>query len=143
MKRRLTITSCVGVLCLVLTMLSGCGSSNDRVAGSADDPVEPRDGRVAVDNRTPWDLEAVWLWESEPAGAQILRVLVPPGQKVLLQEEPWPARAELVLDLVLLVPAQSSPRVRRKARVQIDGDHTVVVSASADDPFAAVVSIEP
>ncbi len=96
-----------------------------------------------MDNRTPWDLEAAWLWEREPTGAQILRVLVPSGQKVILQEEPWPARAELGLDLVLLVPAESSPRVRRKARVQVDGDQTVVVSASADDPFEVVVSIEP
>ena len=59
------------------------------------------------------DVEVAWLWIGEDGEAQV----------------------------VLLVPPETGPRVRRKAEVRVDGDRIVVVQASADDPFGVDVSI--
>jgi hypothetical protein len=88
-----------------------------------------------MDNRTPWEVEAAWLTD-----AALRRVSVPSGRVAALTDT-LPAETMLALDLVLQVPADSGPRVRRKADVVIDGDRTLVVSASADDPFDVVLDL--
>ena len=104
-------------------------------------PGEVLPGNVSVDNRTPWDVEVAWLWVGEDGEAQVRRVSVPAGQVMGLTDAPLAAGAQLTLDLVLLVPPETGPRVRRKAEVRVDGDRIVVVQASADDPFGVDVSI--
>lgn len=98
-------------------------------------PAEPAAGRLWLDNRTPWEVEAAWLTD-----AALHRVAVASGRAAALTDT-LPAETVLALDLVLQVPADSGPRVRRKADVVIDGDRTLVVSASAADPFDAVLDL--
>ena len=123
----------------MLLVLSGCGGGDNGGMASAENPDEPLPGTLAVDNRTPWDLEVAWLWQDEQAGAQILRIVVPTGQLLGLHADPLQAGTELVLDLVLQVPPETGPRVRRKARIQIVGDLIVVVHASIENPFDVVI----
>ena len=73
--------------------------------------------------------------------AQVRRVSVTAGQVMGLTDAPLAAGAQLTLDLVLRVPPETGPRVRRKAEVRVDGDRIVVVQASADDTFGVDVSI--
>ncbi|MBT6147234.1 MAG: hypothetical protein HOH74_17490 [Gemmatimonadetes bacterium] len=131
----------LGGLYCVLQLLSGCGGSDS--AGSENPPEERLPGSVAVDNRTAWGLEVAWLSESDEAGPQILRTVVPAGELQRLHDEPLPAGTELALDLVILVPPETGPRVRRKATVQVDGDRVVLVRVPGDDPFEVVVSVAP
>ena len=73
--------------------------------------------------------------------AQVRRGSVTAGQVMGLTDAPLAAGAQLTLDLVLLVPPETGPRVRREAEVRVDGDRIVVVQASADDPFGVDGSI--
>ena len=103
-----------GLLVLLLVVLTACGGGDDdRGMGTDVGPGEVLPGNVSVDNRTPWDVEVAWLWIGEDGEAQV----------------------------VLLVPPETGPRVRRKAEVRVDGDRIVVVQASADDPFGVDGSI--
>ncbi|MEE2830917.1 MAG: hypothetical protein VYD18_01010 [Candidatus Latescibacterota bacterium] len=130
-----------GLLVLLLVVLTACGGGDDdRGMGTDVGPGEVLPGNVSVDNRTPWDVEVAWLWVGEDGEAQVRRVSVPEGQVMGLTDAPL-AAAQLTLDLVLLVPPETGPRVRRKAEVRVDGDRIVVVQASADDPFGVDVSI--
>ena len=136
----------VGGLGALLLALSGCGGGSSATAVE-ENPAELLAGTLAVDNRTPWDLEIAWLWHDEQAGTQIRRMIVPAGQVLGLYDDPLQAGTELVLGLVLQVSPETGPRVRRKARVQIDGDVIVVVQASGDYPFDVVIggasTVEP
>lgn len=131
-----------GLLVLLLVVLTACGGGDDdRGMGTDVGLGEVLPGNVSVDNRTPWDVEIAWLWVGEDGEAQVRRVSVPAGQVMGLTDAPLAAGAQLTLDLVLLVPPETGPRVRRKAEVRVDGDRIVVVQASADDPFGVDVSI--
>jgi len=128
-----------GLLGLLLVVLA-CGGGEDGM-GPEVDPGESLPGTVWIDNRTPWDVEVAWLWVGEDGEAQVWRVSVPAGEMMGLTAAPLAAGAQLTLDLVLLVPPETGPRVRRKAEVRVDGDRVVVVQASADDPFGVEVSV--
>ena len=117
-----------------LVALAGCGGQDSPAAAG-----EPEPGFVSVDNRTPWDLEVAWLGVDDPGAVLIHRVVVAAGQVQTLTREPLPAGTQVRLDLVLRVPVESGPRVRRKADVFVDGDQAVIVQAPPADPFAVEI----
>lgn len=123
------------LLTLCLLSLWACGSDSAGPVGP--DTGQPQPGVVAVDNQTGWDVEIAWL-QADTDEALIMRRSVVAGQSADLGT--WPAGAELGLDLVLLVPPEAGPRIRRKAKVVVNGDQTVRIQAG-DDPFSAEVSV--
>lgn len=110
---------------LLFLLLGGCGGEQ-----AAAPPAEPqfRDGGVALDNQTPYAVEVAYL---DPQ-AQIVRVRVEAGQRRAVAEAALPGGLEVEFDLVLLLPPEAGYRVRRKTKVQVDGE--VVLRARLEDP---------
>ena len=126
-----------------MVVLISCGGGGDGSTGPTDDPPEPQPGTISVDNRTPWELEVAWLGQQADGSALINRRSVPSGQVLELQSAPLEPGVQLTLDIVLQVPLEVGPRVRRKAEVTIDGNQVVTVGATADDPFGAEITVAP
>lgn len=126
-----------GLLAFGLLGLSwGCGGA----AGPAEPEIqESQPGTVQVVNQTGWEVEVSWL-QADTTGTTVGRLSVGAGMSVILGQ--WPADGELGLDLVLLVPPETGPRVRRKALVVVDGDQ-VVELRSGDDPYTVEVTVSP
>lgn len=118
---------------ILLCVLAGCGGSST----PAGPPIgaEPRPGTVSVRNETPWPLEVAWLESSAGQESTVRRLTVAVASAALLTDGELPAGTLLALDLVLLIEPTQGPRVRRKAQIEVDGDVTLVVAASAADPF--------
>lgn len=123
---------------LVMSLLAACGGGNNRASGPMPDP-EPLAGTVTMDNQTPWVIEVAWVSKDEEGTAQVVRVSVQAGQQAQLGE--LAAGTEQVFDVVLLVPAETGPRVRRKALVQVNGDRVVQVRAAAEDPYDVSITV--
>ena len=123
---------------LVMSLLAACGGGNNSASGPMSDP-EPLAGTVTMDNQTPWVIEVAWVSKDEEGTAQVVRVSVQAGQQAQLGE--LAAETEQVFDVVLLVPVETGPRVRRKALVQVNGDRVVQVRASAEDPYDVSITV--
>jgi hypothetical protein len=123
---------------LVMSLLAACGGGNNSASGPMSDP-EPLAGTVTMDNQTPWVIEVAWVSKDEEGTAQVVRVSVQAGQQAQLGE--LAAETEQVCDVVLLVPVETGPRVRRKALVQVNGDRVVQVRASAEDPYDVSITV--
>jgi hypothetical protein len=123
---------------LVMSLLAACGGGNNSASGPMSDP-EPLAGTVTMDNQTPWVIEVAWVSKDEEGTAQVVRVSVQAGQQAQLGE--LAAETEQVFDVVLLVPVETGPRVRRKALVQVNGDRVVQVRAEAEDPYDVSITV--
>ena len=123
---------------LVMSLLAACGGGNNSASGPMSDP-EPLAGTVTMDNQTPWVIEVAWVSKDEEGTAQVVRVSVQAGQQAQLGE--LAAETEQVFGVVLLVPVETRPRVRRKALVQVNGDRVVQVRASAEDPYDVSITV--
>ena len=123
---------------LVMSLLAACGGGNNSASGPMPD-LEPLAGTVTMDNQTPWVIEVAWVSKDEEGTAQVVRVSVQAGQQAQLGE--LAAETEQVFDVVLLVPVETGPRVRRKALVQVNGDRVVQVRASAEDPYDVSITV--
>ena len=123
---------------LVISLLAACGGGNNSASGPMPD-LEPLAGTVTMDNQTPWVIEVAWVSKDEEGTAQVVRVSVQAGQQAQLGE--LAAETEQVFDVVLLVPVETGPRVRRKALVQVNGDRVVQVRAEAEDPYDVSITV--
>ena len=111
-----------------LLLLFGCGGQ--RVAPQA--PL-PQEGRVLVENQTPYAVEVVFL---DGAG-RIVRSQVASGGVGEVSGGLLPGGSEWTFDLVLLLPPEQGFRVRRKARVVVAGEVRLRVAlADAQDLFS-------
>ncbi len=67
-------------------------------------------------------------------------ICVDTGRRKAISDEVIPANFLIDLDVVLQVPADVGPRVRRKAPVEIRGDVDLrVYLAAGSDPFSLIV----
>lgn len=114
-----------GLAILLAAWLAGCGGEQ-----GAEPPTAPQfqEGRVLLDNQTGYAVEVAYL---NPR-ARIVRSRVEAGQRQDVALEVLPGGLEVEFDLVLLLPPEAGFRVRRKARVQIDGE--VLLRARLEDP---------
>ena len=129
-----------GVALLIAGLLMACGGADKTTdPGDTEPPPngeEPREGRVALDNQTRYAVESAYLNQVESERPRIVRIQVEPGQLRDISQEVLPGGLEVEFDLVLLLPRELGYRVRRKARVQIDGEVVLHLSLEdEDDPF--------
>ncbi|MBI2506144.1 MAG: hypothetical protein HYW07_23250 [Candidatus Latescibacteria bacterium] len=111
-------------LAALLLVAAGCGGGASPPAG----PPQPGEGRVMLENQTGYAVEVAFL----DAREQIVRTQVAPGQVAEVSGGVLPGGTEWTFDLVLLLPEEQGYRVRRKARVRIEGE--VRLRASLPDP---------
>ena len=109
---------------------------------------EPLAGRLFVSNQTPYDIEVAWLNEIDAADARVVRTVVKAAQTSDVGQTDLPAAWEVELDLVIVVDVADGvtgvDRIRRKARVAVDGDVVVAVRLTdSQDPFSVVVEAMP
>ena len=80
-----------------------------------------------------------YLYESDRS-LRLFRYFVDTGRRKAISDEVIPANFLIELDVVLQVPADVGPRVRRKSTVEIGGDVDLrVYLAAASDPFSLIV----
>ena len=131
-------------LLLAAWLLSGCGGKDPTAPlAPASAPSEPtgRAGTVAVANHTAYDLEVAYLNEIDADAPRIVRTHVPAGQREEVSGGVLPAGLEVEFDVVLLPHTEDGIRVRRKIRVEIDGDWVLNVRlVDESDPFSLEVA---
>ena len=90
-----------------------------------------------MENQTPYVAEVAFVDSFNSRDPGIVRSLVGAGERRDISAGMLPADAEVEFDLVFEIPADEHYRIRRKARVRIDGETVVVVRLeTADDPFS-------
>lgn len=109
---------------LLLLLAIGCSGAKSSPSG----PPQPAAGRVVLENQTGYGAEVVFL----DGGEHLVRTQVAAGQVGEISGGALPGGTEWTFDLVLLLPAEEGYRVRRKARVLIEGE--VRLRASLEDP---------
>lgn len=116
-------------LAALLLAMAGCGSGKGVPAA----PPPPEEGRVLLDNQSGYAVEVVYL----DGGGNIVRTRVEAGQVGEVSGGLLPGGTEWTFDLVLLLPAEEGYRVRRKARVIIEGEVRLRASlGDPEDPFS-------
>lgn len=116
-------------LATLLLVVAGCGGE----ANPPGAPLPPDEGRVLLENQTGYAVEVVYL----DGGGNIVRTRVEPGQVGEVSRGLLPGGTEWTFDLVLLLPAEEGYRVRRKARVLIEGEVRLRARmGDAQDPFS-------
>ncbi len=131
---------------LLLGWLLGCGGADKGTGGEPGpgppEPQELRSGRVLVDNQTLYVVEVSYLNEVRAEAPRIVRTQVGSGLLQDVSKEVLPGGIEVEFDLVILLPREKGYRVRRKARVTVDGEVIVRVSLEdAGDPFSVRIQV--
>lgn len=128
-------------LLVVGLLLCGCGG--ERAEPVAAEPVDDgeagaaAEGAVYLRNDAPYALEVAYLHADARGSLQVVRAQVDAGKRAAVSDAALPAGLSLELDVVLQVPAEVGPRVRRKASVEIDGDVELrAYLAVAEDLFS-------
>ena len=133
------------VALLLAIAFVGCGGEQ------AQKPLEPdgempaiaADGIVSIINHTDYVLEVAYLNEVDAQAPRIVRTEVPVGARAVVSGEALPAGLEVEFDLVFIPPAGDGVRVRRKARLVIDGDQVLSVRfADETDPFSVEIELD-
>ena len=128
-------------------LLVGCvlfACSGDKTPAAPDEPGEgpdgsgqPESGRVFIENQTPYVVEVAFVDSFTSRDPGIVRSLVGVGERRDISAGLLPADTEVEFDLAFRIPADEDYRIRRKAKVRIDGEMVVVVRLeTADDPFS-------
>ena len=106
-------------------------------------PAIAADGIVSIVNHTNYVLEVAYLNEVDSQAPRIVRTEVPVGARAVVSGEALPAGLEVEFDLVFIPPTGDGVRVRRKARLVIDGDQVVGVRlADETDPFSVEIELD-
>ena len=131
---------------LLLGWLLACGGADKGTGGEpGPEPPEPKEfksGRVMVDNRTLYVVEVSYLNEVRAEAPRIVRTQVGSGLLQNVSKEVLPGGLEVELDLVIMLPREKGYRVRRKARVKVNGEVIVRVSLEdAGDPFSVRIQV--
>lgn len=114
---------------LLFLAMAACGSGK-AVPAAAPPPAV---GRVLLENQTGYAVEVVYL----NGGGEIVRTRVESGEVREVSGGLLPGGTEWTFDLVLLLPAEQGYRVRRKARVLVDGEVRLRARlGEAQDPFS-------
>ena len=134
----------MNVLWAVCLLLSACGSSQTAAPSAANPAANggdaERSGRIFLRNETSYPVEVAYVYTEGESGLRLFRSLIDTGSRKALSYEVIPANVRIDLDVVLQVPADVGPRVRRKAPVEIRGDVDLrVYLAAASDPFYLIV----
>ena len=133
-----------------LALLAGCvlfACGGDKSAMKPDDPGEspdgagsPEPGHVFMENRTPYVVEVAFVDSFTSSAPGIVRSVVGVGERQDISAGPLPAATEVEFDLAFRISAAEEYRIRRKAKVRIDGETVVVVRLeTADDPYSLLV----
>ncbi len=133
-------------LLIVGLLLCGCGG--ERAEPVAAEPVdegqmgEAVDGTIYLRNEAPYAIEIAYVHTDARGSLQVVRTQVDAGARGAVSDAVLQAGLSLELDVVLQVPAEVGPRVRRKASVLIDGDVELrAYLAVAEDLFS--LQVEP
>ena len=90
-----------------------------------------------MENQTPYVVEVAYVDSFTNRDPGIVRSLVGVGERRDISAGPLPADTEVEFDLAFEIPGDEHYRIRRKARVRIDGATVVVVRLETeDDPFS-------
>lgn len=120
----------------------GGGMAPDDGNGDSPTPVEPLSeaGEIHLSNHTNYDMESSYLHVDE-GGERIVRADAVPGAETMISDGKLSAGTQVEFDLVLQVPTNEGLRVRRKAKIVVDGD-IIVTAVLVDemDPFSLSVS---
>ncbi|MBT4611249.1 MAG: hypothetical protein HOC05_14500, partial [Gemmatimonadetes bacterium] len=111
--------------------------------GNGDSPVDEEPlqaGEIRLANQTNYDMESAYLHVDED-GERIVRAVVVPGTEAIISDGELSAGTQVEFDLVLQIPTSEGLRVRRKAKIVVDGD-IIVTAVLVDelDPFSLAVS---
>ena len=129
------------VALLLAIAFVGCGGEQTQKSLESDGemPAIAADGIVSIVNHTNYVLEVAYLnvvYAQAPrivhTGCQLARAVV--------SGEALPAGLEVEFDLVFIPPMGDGVRVRRKARLVIDGDQVLGVRlADETEPFSVEI----
>ena len=128
----------------LLALLLACGGGGEAPLEPGPDPVPPEgmpaEGRVYLDNRTPFAVESAYLDSLGPGAARIRRVEVAAGASGDIGARLLPAGADVEFDLAIEIEPGRA-RVRRKARVEVDGEvRLALLQPDAADVFSLAVA---
>ena len=122
--------------CVLFACAGGKSPSSPNDPGASPDG-QPESGRVVMENQTPYVVEVAFVDSFTSRDPGIVRSLVGAGERRDISAGALPANTEVEFDLAFQVPADADYRIRRKAKVRIDGEIVVVVRLeTADDPFS-------
>jgi hypothetical protein len=129
---------------VIALFICSCGSGDKKgptePGSGGGDVVEERAGVVYLLNKTPYPLRVAFLSEVDAEDIFIVRTTVAVGLRVMISGGELPAGHFVEFDIVLEVPAEFGPRVRRKASVRIDGERVLrAYLQEADAPFSLLV----
>ena len=133
---------------LALLLCLGCGGSGGEpadpdITGPGDGPQqEPEAGVVRLLNRTTYSIASAYVHIDQEEGEHVVRAEIGAGAQGQISEAQLSAGQEVEFDLVLQVPISEGLRVRRKAKLIIDGDMRVTADLSdATDPFSLTITV--
>lgn len=131
-------------LLVVGLLLCGCGGERAEpvAAEPGDDAIEREatDGAVYLRNEAPYAIEVAYVHTDARGRLQVVRTQVAAGTRSAVSDGALQAGLALELDVVLQVPADVGPRVRRKASVEVDGDVELrAYLAVTEDLFSLLV----
>jgi hypothetical protein len=99
---------------------------------------------VYLRNETPHPIEVTYLNTDRDGGLRLVRSLVDRESRRAVSDAALPANLRIELDVVLEVPSDVGPRVRRKVPIQVQGDVDLrAYLAEAGDLFSMAVEIVP
>lgn len=99
---------------------------------------------VYLRNETPHPIEVTYLSIDRDGGLRLVRSLVDRESRRAVSDAALPANLRIELDVVLEVPSDVGPRVRRKVPIQVQGDVDLrAYLVEAGDLFSMAVEIVP
>lgn len=130
------------VALLLAIAFIGCGGEQTQKSLESDGemPAIAADGIVSIVNHTNYVLEVAYLNVVYAHAPRIVHTEVPVGARAVVSGEALPAGLEVEFDLVFIPPTGDGVRVRRKARLVIDGDQVLGVRlADETEPFSVEI----
>jgi len=132
----------VKVALLLAIAFIGCGGEQAQKSLESDGemPAIAADGIVSIVNHTYYVLEVAYLNVVYAHAPRIVHTEVPVGARAVVSGEALPAGLEVEFDLVFIPPTGDGVRVRRKARLVIDGDQVLGMRlADETEPFSVEI----
>ncbi len=130
------------VALLLAIAFIGCGGEQTQKSLESDGemPAIAADGIVSIVNHTNYVLEVAYLNVVYAHAPRIVHTEVPVGARAVVSGAALPAGLEVEFDLVFIPPTGDGVRVRRKARLVIDGDQVLGVRlADETEPFSVEI----
>ncbi len=130
------------VALLLAIAFIGCGGEQTQKSLESDGemPAIAADGIVSIVNHTNSVLEVAYLNVVYAQAPRIVYTEVPVGARAVVSGKALLAGLEVEFDLVFIPPTGDGVRVRRKARLVIDGDQVLGVRlADETEPFSVEI----